>query len=190
VQAVAARLGATLLMDPVASAPLLRAACGAAGVVYPAYASLCAVDSRRIVSLDDERDVWLTYWAVYGLYRLIEDAGDEVLRTMPYYHHLKLALIAWLVMPQTRGASMLYTRYLRPALRRFRPKIDVCTEKLCEGGAAVYTMYKVPIDALVAAARAGVRHTRNFLAWLLDGAPGGSGDAGDAANLGSRNLVK
>eukprot|EP00955_Chlamydomonas_euryale_P014205 152871-Chlamydomonas_euryale.AAC.1 len=56
---------------------------------------------------------------------------------------LTQALIAWLVMPQTRGASMLYTRYLRPALRRFRPKIDVCTEKLCEGGAAVYTMYKV-----------------------------------------------
>ncbi|KAM9242181.1 receptor expression-enhancing protein 6 isoform 8-T8 [Dugong dugon] len=60
-------------------APLL---CGLIGFVYPAYASIKAIESP---SKEDDT-LWLTYWVVYGLFGLLESVSDLLLFWFPFYY--------------------------------------------------------------------------------------------------------
>ncbi|XP_059244480.1 receptor expression-enhancing protein 6 isoform X4 [Mustela nigripes] len=56
--------------------------CNVIGFVYPAYASIKAIESP---SKDDDT-VWLTYWVVYGLFGLAEFFSDLLLSWFPFYY--------------------------------------------------------------------------------------------------------
>ena len=43
---------------------------------------------------------------------------------MPLYFELKLALLVWLVAPQTKGAELVYERAIAPALKTHAAKLD------------------------------------------------------------------
>lgn len=64
-----------------------------AGVVYPVYASFQAMEKASAPSLmlakQDEKEQWLTYWCVYGLFSIIEEKADDILKALPYYWHAK-----------------------------------------------------------------------------------------------------
>ncbi|XP_012584825.1 PREDICTED: receptor expression-enhancing protein 6 isoform X3 [Condylura cristata] len=56
--------------------------CNLIGFVYPAYASIKAIESP---SKEDDT-VWLTYWVVYGLFALVEFFSDLLLSWFPFYY--------------------------------------------------------------------------------------------------------
>uniref|UniRef100_A0A2K6LPM6 Receptor expression-enhancing protein n=1 Tax=Rhinopithecus bieti TaxID=61621 RepID=A0A2K6LPM6_RHIBE len=56
--------------------------CNLIGFVYPAYASIKAIESP---SKDDDT-VWLTYWVVYALFGLAEFFSDLLLSWFPFYY--------------------------------------------------------------------------------------------------------
>ncbi|XP_025772099.1 receptor expression-enhancing protein 6 [Puma concolor] len=56
--------------------------CNVIGFVYPAYASIKAIESP---SKEDDT-VWLTYWVVYGLFGLAEFFSDLLLSWFPFYY--------------------------------------------------------------------------------------------------------
>ncbi|XP_072804202.1 receptor expression-enhancing protein 6 isoform X3 [Vicugna pacos] len=56
--------------------------CNLIGFVYPAYASIKAIESP---SKEDDT-VWLTYWVVYGLFGLAEFFSDLLLSWFPFYY--------------------------------------------------------------------------------------------------------
>ena len=43
---------------------------------------------------------------------------------MPLYFELKLALLVWLVAPQTKGAELVYERAIAPALKTHATRLD------------------------------------------------------------------
>ncbi|XP_057804828.1 HVA22-like protein e isoform X3 [Salvia miltiorrhiza] len=61
-------------------------------LLYPLYASVVAIESASKV--DDEQ--WLAYWIL-----------------IPIWYDLKLAFVAWLVLPQFRGAAFIYEKFVR-----------------------------------------------------------------------------
>uniref|UniRef100_A0A8C9J8E7 Receptor expression-enhancing protein n=1 Tax=Panthera tigris altaica TaxID=74533 RepID=A0A8C9J8E7_PANTA len=61
--------------------------CNVIGFVYPAYASIKAIESP---SKEDDT-VWLTYWVVYGLFGLAEFFSDLLLSWFPFYYAGKVA---------------------------------------------------------------------------------------------------
>ena len=68
------------------------------GFVYPAYASFKAIEST-----DKQDDVqWLTYWVVFGFLNVLEFFSDILLYWIPFYYLIKVVLVMWLVLPQTR----------------------------------------------------------------------------------------
>ena len=83
------------------------------GVIYPTFKSFEAIESPG--AKDDQQ--WLTYWVVYSFINIVEKLLWVVLMWVPLYGLLKTALLAWLAVPQFYGAKVLYTIFIKDALR-------------------------------------------------------------------------
>lgn len=58
------------------------------GFLYPAYASIKAVESVR----KDDDTKWLTYWVVFSFITLIEFPAEIILQWIPFYCLIKVSL--------------------------------------------------------------------------------------------------
>ncbi|GAC93779.1 hypothetical protein PHSY_001344 [Pseudozyma hubeiensis SY62] len=81
------------------------------GFFIPAYFSLKALESPQ--PQDDIQ--WLTYWVVFGMFTFLETFSSIVLYYVPWYYTIKTLAIVWLMLPQTQGAKMVYSKVIRPA---------------------------------------------------------------------------
>ncbi|XP_028766267.1 HVA22-like protein e [Neltuma alba] len=84
-------------------------------LLYPLYASVIAMESTS--KLDDEQ--WLAYWILYSFLTLAEMVLQPVLEWMPFWYDVKLVFVAWLVLPQFKGAAFLYERFVRGHIRKY-----------------------------------------------------------------------
>ncbi|EYU23069.1 hypothetical protein ABFS82_09G068700 [Erythranthe guttata] len=81
-------------------------------LLYPLYASVVAIESTS--KLDDEQ--WLAYWILYSFLTLAEMVLLPALEWIPIWYDMKLAFVAWLVLPQFRGAAFIYEKFVREKL--------------------------------------------------------------------------
>eukprot|EP00891_Asterochloris_glomerata_P006917 jgi/Astpho2/6917/Aster-01784 len=86
------------------------------GLLFPAFHSFEAIESST--KTDDQQ--WLVYWLLYAILQMLESALWPVLKWIPLYKELKVGIIMWLVLPQTKGAAWLYEAVLRPAMHQLR----------------------------------------------------------------------
>jgi len=63
-------------------------------------------------SHDDQQ--WLTYWVVFSLLHIVETFSDVLIYWFPFYYTFKTVFILYLILPQTRGAAVLYNKVVRP----------------------------------------------------------------------------
>ncbi|KAK7358665.1 hypothetical protein VNO77_00603 [Canavalia gladiata] len=84
-------------------------------LLYPLYASVIAIESTS--KLDDEQ--WLAYWIIYSFLTLMEMVLQPLLEWIPIWYDVKLLLVAWLVLPQFKGAAFLYERFVRQHIRTY-----------------------------------------------------------------------
>ncbi|XP_044796040.2 receptor expression-enhancing protein 4 isoform X2 [Bubalus bubalis] len=90
------------------------------GMLYPAYASYKAVKTKNI----REYVRWMMYWIVFALFMAVETFTDIFISWFPFYYEIKMAFVLWLLSPYTRGASMLYRKFVHPSLSRHEKEID------------------------------------------------------------------
>ncbi|KAG5831131.1 receptor expression-enhancing protein 3-like isoform X1 [Anguilla anguilla] len=90
------------------------------GTLYPAYYSYKAVKSKNV----KEYVRWMMYWIVFALYTVVETITDLSLSWFPLYYELKIAFVVWLLSPYTRGASLIYRKFLHPLLSSKEREID------------------------------------------------------------------
>ncbi|XP_058676211.1 receptor expression-enhancing protein 4 [Ammospiza nelsoni] len=90
------------------------------GMLYPAYASYKAVKTKNI----REYVRWMMYWIVFALFMTAETFTDLLIFWLPFYYEVKMAFVIWLLSPYTRGASLLYRRFVHPTLARREKDID------------------------------------------------------------------
>ncbi|WZZ39520.1 hypothetical protein YC2023_035779 [Brassica napus] len=79
------------------------------------YASVLAIESPS--KADDEQ--WLAYWILYSFLTLSELILQSLLEWIPIWYTAKLVLVAWLVLPQFRGAAFIYNRVVREQFRKY-----------------------------------------------------------------------
>ncbi|XP_012090661.1 HVA22-like protein e [Jatropha curcas] len=84
-------------------------------LLYPLYASVMAIESPS--KLDDQQ--WLAYWILYSFLTLTEMILQSILEWIPIWYTVKLAFVAWLVLPQFRGAAFIYERYVRENIKKY-----------------------------------------------------------------------
>ncbi|XP_073910641.1 receptor expression-enhancing protein 6 isoform X2 [Castor canadensis] len=95
--------------------------CNLIGFVYPAYASIKAIESP---SKEDDT-VWLTYWVVYALFGLAEFFSDLLLFWFPFYYVGKCAFLLFCMTPGPwNGALVLYHRVVRPLFLKHHAAVD------------------------------------------------------------------
>ncbi|XP_072950206.1 HVA22-like protein e [Typha angustifolia] len=81
-------------------------------LLYPLYASIQAIESPS--KLDDQQ--WLAYWILYSFITLLEMALESLICWIPIWYDLKLVLMAWMVLPQFKGAAFIYDKFVREKL--------------------------------------------------------------------------
>ncbi|KAJ1564299.1 hypothetical protein HK096_008700, partial [Nowakowskiella sp. JEL0078] len=96
------------------------------GFLYPAYQSFKAIESSN--KEDDAQ--WLTYWTVFGFLNIIEFFTDTILFWVPFYHTFKAGLLLYLFLPHFQGASLIYSKVLRPYLVSSEKGIDAELSKV------------------------------------------------------------
>ncbi|XP_037668802.1 receptor expression-enhancing protein 4 isoform X3 [Choloepus didactylus] len=90
------------------------------GMLYPAYASYKAVKTKNI----REYVRWMMYWIVFALFLSLETFTDIFISWFPFYYEIKMAFVLWLLSPYTKGASLLYRKFVHPSLSRHEKEID------------------------------------------------------------------
>ncbi|NXW01490.1 REEP3 protein, partial [Fregetta grallaria] len=90
------------------------------GMLYPAYYSYKAVKTKNV----KEYVRWMMYWIVFALYTVTETITDLTVSWFPLYYELKIAFFFWLLSPYTRGASLIYRKFLHPLLSSKEREID------------------------------------------------------------------
>eukprot|EP01033_Poteriospumella_lacustris_P009658 gene9658-6910_t len=81
----------------------------AIGFLYPAYCSIKAIESNN----KDDDTQWLTYWLVFGLFKVVESVADFLISSIPFYFLIKLAFLVYLFLPQTQGAKVVYDNVIK-----------------------------------------------------------------------------
>ncbi|GMT21217.1 hypothetical protein PFISCL1PPCAC_12514 [Pristionchus fissidentatus] len=96
------------------------------GTLYPAYRSYKAVRTKDV----REYVKWMMYWIVFALYQVVEAVADVFLSFwFPFYFHLKIVFVIWLLSPWTKGASILYRKWVHPALAKRERDIDLLLDQ-------------------------------------------------------------
>ncbi|XP_024944434.1 uncharacterized protein LOC107271421 [Cephus cinctus] len=101
------------------------------GTLYPAYASYKAVRTKNV----KEYVKWMMYWIVFALFTCAETFTDVFFSFwFPFYYEIKIILVLWLLSPATKGSSILYRRFVHPALSRREAEIDEALARATEQG--------------------------------------------------------
>ncbi|XP_061448673.1 receptor expression-enhancing protein 4 isoform X2 [Rhineura floridana] len=109
---------------------LYRAVVLVFGMLYPAYASYKAVKTKNI----REYVRWMMYWVVFALFMATEAIADTFISWFPFYYEIKMAFVVWLLSPYTRGAGLLYRKFVHPTLSRKEKDIDLLILQAKERG--------------------------------------------------------
>jgi len=90
------------------------------GYLYPVYATY-----KTLKRADPaETKQWLMYWVVISGFAVAELVGDVVLALLPFYNEIKAGFVLWLVLPQTRGATVIYNAYVEKYLAHHEQEIE------------------------------------------------------------------
>jgi len=96
-----------------------------AGTLYPAYRSYKAVRTKDV----REYVKWMMYWIVFALFCFAEALADVFVSFwFPFYYELKIMFVIWLLSPWTKGASILYRKWVHPTLSKNERQIDAMLE--------------------------------------------------------------
>lgn len=100
--------------------------CNFIGFLYPAYASVKAIESSN--KEDDTQ--WLTYWVVYSAFSLIEFFTDIFLFWIPFYWLLKCFFLLYCMAPAAwNGSALIYNKFLRPFVLKYEKDIDEALDR-------------------------------------------------------------
>jgi len=95
--------------------------CNLIGFVYPAYASVKAIESH--VKEDDTK--WLTYWVVYSTFSILEFFGDIFFFWVPFYSFCKCGFLIYCMIPgHYNGSLKIYNSVLRPFFLKHQDKME------------------------------------------------------------------
>ncbi|XP_018565635.1 receptor expression-enhancing protein 5-like [Anoplophora glabripennis] len=103
--------------------------CNSVGFLYPAYASIHAIESP----CKDDDTKWLTYWVVFAIFSIFEYFADVIVGWFPLYWLIKCLFFVWLMIPtEFNGSLVIYRRIVRPYFLKHHTVIDSTIQNVKE----------------------------------------------------------
>ena len=90
------------------------------GTLYPAFWTIKSIEND---DLQDQKN-WLTYWAVFGSFILVDMFSPIIVKFIPFYFVMKILFLIWLFMPGSGGCKIIYNLIVKKILRKYEDKID------------------------------------------------------------------
>ncbi|CAO3702299.1 unnamed protein product [Rhizopus stolonifer] len=87
---------------------------------YPCFITFKAIKQGQ----DRDHISLLTFWVVSVLFLSIEYFTDIFLFWIPFYTEIKLIFLIWLILPQTQGSVVFYSRYIEPFFNQHESTIE------------------------------------------------------------------
>jgi hypothetical protein len=97
------------------------------GFVYPTYATFKLIESKADSSVSR---ACLVYWAVFGLFVLVEDVIDNLLSWVPMYAIARVGFQAWLFTHNFAGAATVYSLAVVPVMTKIDDVIAFVGEEI------------------------------------------------------------
>lgn len=95
--------------------------CNFIGFLYPAYASIKAIETKE----KDDDTKWLTYWVVYSVFHLAEFFTDIFFFWIPFYWFFKCCFLVYCFAPTSwNGSLSIYNKVIRPFVLKHQKKIE------------------------------------------------------------------
>ena len=85
------------------------------GTFYPAFMTIKSIEKNN----DSEQKYWLTYWAVFGFFILIDMFSPIIVKFIPFYLIFKIIFLIWLFLPGTNGCKFFYNKVVKRILKRY-----------------------------------------------------------------------
>jgi len=91
------------------------------GFLYPAYASVKAIESTQ----KDDDTQWLTYWVVYSAFSIAEFFSDIFLSWFPLYFLFKCMFLGWCMAPFSwNGSEFIYRKFILPFVEQNKEQAE------------------------------------------------------------------
>ena len=98
------------------------------GTLYPAFWTIKSIEKNDL----SEQKNWLTYWAVFGFFILIDMFSPIIVKFIPFYLVMKILFLIWMFMPGTNGSKLFYEIVVKKILKKYETKIDVVVKNVGE----------------------------------------------------------
>ena len=98
------------------------------GTLYPAFWTIKSIEND---DLEDQKN-WLTYWAVFGSFILVDMFSPIIVKIIPFYFVMKILFLIWLFMPGSGGCKIIYNLIVKKILRKYEEKVDIVLNNMGE----------------------------------------------------------
>lgn len=102
--------------------------CQGVGFIYPLYATILCIEKQK----DEEKTQWLTYWVIFSIIGVLESFIEVLLYWVPFFYPLKLSFTLWLMLPQYKGAQIIFRDLVLPVLQKNEDAIDAAIRKVSQ----------------------------------------------------------
>lgn len=96
------------------------------GTLYPVFWTIKSIDNDQT----EEQKYWLTYWAVFSFFILIDMFSPIIVKIIPFYFVLKIIFLIWMFLPGTYGCKLFYNVVVKEILKKFEKELDGVFENM------------------------------------------------------------
>ena len=98
------------------------------GTLYPAFWTIKSIENDDL----EEQKNWLTYWAVFGSFVLIDMFSPVIVKIIPFYFVFKIIFLIMLFMPGSKVGPFIYGILVKKILGKYEDKIDNAFDQMDE----------------------------------------------------------
>ena len=98
------------------------------GTLYPAFWTIKSIENDDL----KEQKNWLTYWAVFGSFVLIDMFSPVIVKIIPFYFVFKIIFLIMLFMPGSKVGPFIYGILVKKILGKYEDKIDNAFDQMDE----------------------------------------------------------
>ena len=98
------------------------------GTLYPAFWTIKSIENDDL----EEQKNWLTYWAVFGSFVLIDMFSPVIVKIIPFYFVFKIIFLIMLFMPGSKVGPFIYGILVKKILGKYEDEIDNAFDQMDE----------------------------------------------------------